>query len=146
MYRFLKIYGGDMDVLLAQIPRLSPQRGGTGYVCTNREGTREIYRPLLKEIFPGTWTAAFLAIIWPNGSVMPHFGEGELIAEGSTRYHLVMKTNEYSWSMHDNRWQQLEERGVYEMDPRLIHASINWGKEWRVHLAIDIDGGLEGNN
>lgn len=142
MYRLIGRYDGELEPLLNLVSRLSPSKGGTGYTCTPPPATAELYRPLLAAVFPGDWTRSFLAVIWPNGSIMPHAKDGEVIADGSIRYHLVLKTNEHCWSMHDGGWQQLEEGRIYEFDPRLVHASINWGSAWRIHFVVDIDGGM----
>ena len=139
MYKFVKQYSGNLESLLSLVPQLSPSPGGTGYTCTEPRFTHDVYYPFLKDIFPGTWTRCFLAIVWPNGSIMPHYGGGEVIADKSQRYHLVLQTNQDCWSMSANDWQQLQAGGIYAFNPRMVHASINWGKEWRVHFAVDID-------
>lgn len=142
MYKQISTYTGNIEVLLTCATRLANE-DGKGYTCTDPRATASAYKPLLCDIFPGVWTRCFLAIIWPNGNIMPHWGAGEVIADGSVRYHLVLKTNADCWSMHENQWQQLKEGNIYEFDPRLVHAAINWGKEWRVHFVVDIDGGLK---
>jgi len=142
MYQQVSFYTDDIEVLLFQAKNLASPNG-RGYTCTDPRATMELYQPLLGKIFPGVWTRCFLAIIWPNGSIMPHHGGGEVIADGSARYHLVLKTNPDCWSMHENQWQQLEEGKIYEFNPRLVHAAINWGKQWRVHFVVDIDGGIK---
>lgn len=143
MYERLGTYEGELEVLLGRVAGVRPQRGGGGYTCTPLRATREAYEPLLRATFPGTWTRCTLVVVWPNGHIMPHFGKGEVIADNSTRYHLVIKTNGQSWSMHENEWQRLDARGIYTFDPRLIHASINWGAEWRIHFVVDVDGGID---
>jgi hypothetical protein len=145
MYKRIGTYKGDVDFLLSQASRVGMHPSGSGYTCSPRDQTKELYLPLVKDVFPGNCTGLFLAIIWPQGNIPPHgaSGIGEVIADGSMRYHLILKTNPKCWNMHDGDWQQLEERGIYEFDPRKVHASINWGKEWRVHLVVDIDGGMK---
>jgi len=142
MYTLIARYQGSLERLLAEIPRLSPQRGGGGYCCTYHDSSRAIFEPLVKESFPGLWTACFAVVVWPDGHIMPHEQSGEVIEDGSMRYHLVLQTNDKSWNMHNNQWQRLERGGLYEMDPRFVHASINWGAEPRIHLVVDIDGGM----
>jgi len=137
MYRQMGIYGGDIESLLGQARKLASENGH-GYTCTDPRATGSAFKPLLYDVFPGVWTRCFLAIIWPNGNIMPHYGGGEVIADGSTRYHLVLKTNSDCWSMHENEWQQLKEGNIYEFNPRVVHAAINWGKQWRVHFVVDI--------
>lgn len=142
MYKQISTYAADIGILLAEVKRLASENG-KGYTCTDPRAAEAVYKPLLADIFPGTWTRCFLAIIWPNGNIMPHWGKGEVIADGSVRYHLVLKTNPDCWNMHENEWQQLKEGIIYEFNPRLVHAAINWGKEWRIHFVVDIDGGIK---
>jgi len=144
VYKRIGTYEGDIDFLLAQAIQVGVKSQGTSYICSPRDQTKDLYYPLVKDVFPGECAGLFLAVIWPDGHIMPHGagGIGEVIEDGAVRYHLVLKTNPDAWSMHDNEWQQLEERGIYEFDPRKVHASINWGKEYRVHLVVDIQGGI----
>lgn len=117
--------------------KLNPQPSREGYATTSRQETSELYYPLLSDVFPGRWLQCFLAIIWANGTIPPHCdsetGDGK-----SKRFHLVIQSNANCWYMHNNQWQQLEEGGIYEFDPTLVHAAVNWGGEPRIHLVVDI--------
>jgi aspartyl/asparaginyl beta-hydroxylase (cupin superfamily) len=77
-----------------------------------------------------------LVVLRPGGNIGMHVDVPE--AEGLTRYHLVLSTNDRCWSYHDGDWQQLESGGIYTVDPTRLHASINWGESMRVHLVADV--------
>lgn len=53
------------------------------------------------------------------------------------RVHVILQTNRHCWNFHDGLWQQLDEGGLYTMDPGLEHASINLGDTDRYHLVVD---------
>ena len=109
----------------------------SGYGSTSdRQGqVRELYYPLVGDVFPGPWAYAMLAVIPPLGTIPPH--RDAPLPPGFKRYHVVLKTNENCWNMHDGDWQQMGRGKVYSMEPTAVHASVNWGGETRVHLVID---------
>ena len=93
------------------------------------------FRPYVERIFPAQWKMSMLVALHQGASIEPHEDKDQL-----PRYHVVLQTNEKSWSYSAPHWQQLTAGGVYLMDPRVTHASINWGAEPRVHLIIDTEG------
>lgn len=92
------------------------------------------FKPYLDNLFPGPWRFAFVVVLGPGAVIRPHVDKDE-----GTRYHLVLSTNDACWSMNDGRWLQCELGGIYTMNPRLTHASANWGVTPRVHLVIDTE-------
>lgn len=135
MYRQIGRYEGDVGELVELIKWLNPAPTlPLMYNTTEPTRTAEVYQPHLQSVFPGEWTKCFLAIIWPNGSIMPHV---DADTAGQTRTHLVLQSNPDCWNMNDGKWCQLETGGIYTMDQTLVHASINWGSEPRVHFIVD---------
>jgi hypothetical protein len=110
------------------------------YTTMHQEGIRHSFYPHLQDIFPSReWIRCFLSIIWHNGSIEPH--QDTDTVPDSQRCHLVLQTNPDCWMLHDGTWQQLQEDKIYTMDPRLFHASINWGHEPRVFFVVDVAHG-----
>jgi hypothetical protein len=145
MYRQIGRYNSDTR-WLAELGIKTLQPAPTYpllYCTTNSPETTSLYNPLLQDKFPGEWTKCFLAIIFPNGSIMPH---KDLDVAGQIRTHLVLQTNPDCWNMNDNIWTNLEEGGIYTMDQTLVHASINWGTEPRIHLVVDRDAVSSGDS
>lgn len=141
MYRKVGHYRGNTQELVELIKRLDPAPQPTLpllYNTTDPDKTAAIYRDRLANIFPGVWTKCFLAIIWPNGSIMPHC---DLDVPDVVRTHLVLWTNPDCWCMNDGHWCQPDLGGIYTMEQTLPHASINWGGEPRVHFVVDRKSG-----
>ena len=116
-------------------PQLSPRKSEQGYGTTDRTATRDLFWPLLRDVLPGQWVSAALAVIWQWGSIPPH----EDGTDGGRLYRVmvVLQTNPDAWCLHDGAWQQLREGGIYAADPTRPHAAINWGGEPRIHLVVD---------
>lgn len=96
---------------------------------------RDAY-PELADVLPGDWYRSMLVMIRPGGNIRMHKDVPE--ADGLTRYHLVLATNDDCWNYHDGDWQQLELGGIYTVDHTRQHASINFGESMRVHLVVDV--------
>lgn len=139
MYLEVGKYVGESRHLLSEISRFDLRASSEGYATSSNqpELAKEVFQPVLKDTFPGEWLSAMLTVILPNGCIPSHC-DSDVAGGKATRYHLVLQSNDQSWSMHDNEWQRLREGYIYTIDPALIHGSINWGKEPRVHLVIDI--------
>lgn len=116
----------DSRKLVELVAQFKPVPSQQGYATVH--GVEQVFQPHLD----CTVKRAFIAIIWSHGSIYPHCD-----SETDNRKHVVLQNNEDCWYMHDNQWQKLEEGGIYTMNPRLVHASINWGPEPRVHLIYD---------
>ena len=124
--------------LVALAPELRPIPGPEiRYTTMHQAEIRSAYYPHLLGVFPSDeWIKCFLSIIWHNGSIEPHQdGDTQL---GGQRCQLVLQTNPDCWMLHGGVWQQLEEDGIYTMDPLVPHASINWGHQPRVFFVVDI--------
>lgn len=136
MYSKLAQFNGDLVELAERAHALSLKPTlPLLYQTTEPIQTEAIYKPLLKDTFPGQWQKCFLSIVWPNGSIMAH---ADIERKDRIRRHLVIKTNPDCWCMHDGNCQQLEAGGIYEMDEKLTHAAMNWGNDIRMHFVIDI--------
>ncbi len=107
--------------------------GTSGVSASNPEETKEKYYPLLKGIFPFSWSYCMLIALYPNRNIPGHKDPFKF----STRYHIPLLTNEHCWVFHDGTWEQLEAGTLYTMDPLLFHGAVNWGDSLRVHLIID---------
>lgn len=134
MYTRVETYAGA-SMLEPYVAVLAPWQQVQGYGTTPSEETLAVFVPLLHTSFPGLWVYAICAVIWPNGTIPPH---QDTHTTGSQRFHLVLSTNPDAWVWHDGIWQQLEQDGVYTMDPEKVHAALNWGTLPRVHLVFDI--------
>ena len=136
MYARVGTYLGAKE-LLQFFPDLRPIPGPEVRYTTYHQGDiQEIYYPKLRGVFPSDrWAHCFLSAIWHNGHIEPH--QDATLPPGVQRFHLVLQTNADCWFLHDGTWQQLEETGIYTMDPTLVHASINWGHPPRVLLVVD---------
>lgn len=94
----------------------------------------------------GHWPTIRLAMItgMKPGSYFPFHKDNPAAENGLdghtlTRYHIVLTTNPQCWVFHDGTWSQLEQNGIYLMDPSKEHASINLGETNRYHLVVDIE-------
>lgn len=137
MYEEVGKYSGCARELANLAGSLSPERKPEGYATTDCDRTLALYFPLLSITFPGEWKQCFLAILWANGTIPIH-QDGDTQDGKSERYHLVLQSNQWSWTLHDGCWQQLEEGGIYRMNPVKTHAAVNWGGEPRIHFVVDI--------
>ena len=88
------------------------------------------------EFIPGAWPYSMLTVLPPDGFIPFHSDVPS--GSGLERFHLVLSTNERCWNFHEGSWQQLELGGIYSMDMRGEHASLNWGDTPRVHLVVDV--------
>lgn len=128
---------GRAKRLADMAPRFNPKPCEKGYCTVGHEDGISIFQPLLADTLFGKWTYCIMSIIWPHGSIAPHV-DGNTANTDSTRYNLVLQSNDNCWSMHGGDWQQLKEGFIYQMDPSITHASINWGNEPRIHLVVDV--------
>ena len=127
--------GRVLDVApLQELARLliPPQHPGVGYVTVHDPAVAEAFKPHVGFLVPGAWSHCFLSVVWHNGSIAPHED-----SDPGWRRHLVLQTNPDAWWLHDGTWQQLQEGGLYTMDPTKPHASVNWGHPPRTLLIID---------
>lgn len=129
---------GELVALLEGI-RFDESPSGYGSTSDQQERVREVFFPHVGSLFPGEWPYAMVTVVHPNGGIPPH--RDAPLPAGVRRYHLVLETNEYAWSLHDGEWCQFEAGSVYELDPAKLHASINWGSTPRIHLVVDFKGG-----
>jgi len=100
-----------------------------------RDAVREVLTPKIT----GEWYRAKLISVKPGGIIHMHADPRPDGAPVTTRYHVVLRTNPYCWNYHDGDMQQLIIGGVYAIDELLEHASVNWGRDPRIHLVIDTD-------
>ena len=114
---------------------LSPKKSEQGYATTDRKDTLELFGPHIRSL--GKVVCCTVAIIWKNGTIHPH---EDAIDPGIRRVAVVMQTNEHAWCMSAGDWQQLEQCGIYDFDPRQVHAAVNWGDQLRMHLIADLEG------
>lgn len=85
----------------------------------------------------GPWVFSMVIKLEQGDNIPPHCDKP--LPVGVTRYHLVLQSNDMSYCMHDGDWQQLAAGGLYIMNPRLLHAAINWGNTPRIHLVVDTE-------
>ena len=117
--------------------RIPLRRRGESYRPTDFMHTRDICRPLLVDRFPGDWTGCSLMIVFADGGrIDPHCDENMKLVTW-VRRHLVLQTNPEALATHDGYQQHLELGGVYQMDPRVEHSSVNHGMTDRIHLYVD---------
>lgn len=137
MYQKVGQYKGNLAPLIELLSSLSLGAKPIGYEATNAtqvEKIKDIYQPLLANIFPGEWLDTMIVSVMPLGMLHPHrdgFKPG-------TRHHLVLQSNPMSWCFHDGEWQQLEAGGIYTMEPTKTHGAVNWGDKPRIHLVVDL--------
>ena len=135
MYAYQGDYRGQSLSMLAESFEYywAPQ----GYWCVDGRFSpiEPAFRELVGNAIPGTWGFTMLTKLEQGNYIPPH--NDKPLAEGVTRYHLVLQSNEHSWCMHDNQWQQMAAGGVYTMNPQYVHAAINWGATPRVRLVVD---------
>ncbi len=112
-----------------------PVESELGYATTDRDITLCVYREALGDVFKGEWMDCKLAIVWPYGCIHPH---ADILPADRERFFLVLQTNPDSWCLHDGQWQQLEEGGIYSVDPSKVHAAVNLGTELRINFVVDV--------
>jgi hypothetical protein len=104
------------------------------YKQTSPSETKAFFQPHIGARFPGEWEMAFMVILFPGMSIPVHTdGIPEIF-----RRHVVLQTNDKVWCHHDGDWQQLPLGTAWSMDPMRPHGAVNWGKDPRIHLLIDI--------
>jgi aspartyl/asparaginyl beta-hydroxylase len=101
------------------------------------ELVRKTYQEAVGDQFKGSWPYSFLNVLFPMGVLHPH-ADGKL-PPGRERLHLVLQTSPYAWCYHDGTWQQLEEGGIYRLDPSIEHYAVNLGDRPRIHLIVDLE-------
>lgn len=140
MYKQVGTYIGDVKLLASKLDSFELDKSSSGYGSTSDrpERVRETFYPFVSDLFPGNWSYSMLVSLDPGGSLPPH-RDAPLI-QGIKRFHLILQSNEYTWTMHDFEWQQLEVGNIYTMNPNCLHASINWGHCSRIHLVVDCEG------
>ena len=124
MYKHLGDYRGDL-VALNELYR----KAGN---------VKELFEPVLKGVFPGAWVSNMLVSLDPRTTLSVHTDPP--LHAGTYRYHLVLRSNPWSWVWHDGEFDQLHVGGIFVMDPAKQHFSVNAGEEPRVHLVIDMVG------
>lgn len=142
-YELVGKYEGDTRALASLAALVLAGADGTianftGYKATRTQQLEpiiEAFRPKVITALAGEWRNALITQVLPNGCIPPHH---DVPPEGSNRYHLVLETNPLCWVMHGGEWQQLEQGGIYRMDPGVTHAAVNWGAMPRTHLVVDI--------
>lgn len=130
MYQPVGIFTGDGRAFLAFVDRVTWNPPGWGsYSGADLKALwPEAALVLLLALRPGSWI--------PFHTDHPAEENG-LSGVALRRTHVVLATNDRCWQFHGGTWQQLTAGGLYVMDPRLEHASINFGDTLRVHLVID---------
>lgn len=122
--------------LMTSVAGLNFTARPSGYLITEKQQTIEAFRKLLSNTFPGEWINARCAVLKADSMIPLHKDSQDAAAVFSRRL-LVVQTNPDAWALHDGTWQHLAEDGIYEMNPQMFHAAVNWGTEPRVHLIVD---------
>ena len=139
MYQYIGEYTGDLEGLERALSTVSYGEAVSGYGASSwpqDQQIKDIAQPYLKDILPTEWLFTMLTVIHPDGILTPHLDGAT--REGYLRYHLVLKTNDLCWNFHDGSWQHMPKGSIWTIDPALIHASVNWGLEDRIHLVMDV--------
>ena len=66
----------------------------------------------------------------PGGRLHPH------VDNAGEKIHIVLQTNQFAVSRSGDDWVSLEQGGIYRMDPKIEHESINEGDTDRIHLVL----------
>lgn len=135
MYERCGTFQGSLPRVLSAIDNFSFFWAPQGYWCVDgrKSPIEKVLAPLVEGCFPGEWAFSMLVKLEQGNFIPPHHDK----PLQETRRHLILSTDEYSWCMHDNVWQQLEAGGIYTMEPQYVHAAINWGATPRIHLVVD---------
>lgn len=139
MYQRVGSYEGKLSLqeVARRLGVLDVTWAGTDYfTTTDHVAAREAIKRDFDGVIPGEWHSAMLVVVQPGGQIPPHVDAAE--AEGLVRYHIVLETNSRSWNLHAGERQQLEEGGIYIMDPLVEHSSGNEGETPRIHLVVDV--------
>ena len=110
---------------------------GYGHVDRGQDLVRELFSPFLAPCWPGAWDFCTVVRLDPGGQLPLHTDDTTHTRPGARRHHLVLRTNPLCWLFHGGAWQQLEEGGLYTMDPTVPHGGVNWGATVRLHLVVD---------
>lgn len=121
--------------LVALCGQLDLTPGPEGFRVSPYEATRDLFQPVLADVFPGEWTYCIVVSVAPMRFLTPHIDGKE--PWDKPRKHIVLQTNPDVWMFHHGAWQKLELGGIYTMDPSLTHGAVNWGQQARIHLAVD---------
>jgi len=116
----------------SQRPPLSPN--GECYRLSGDNQVRPIIEPVLEATFPGAWLYVDLLTLYPDGVIHRHT-DGH---KGWVRTHVALQTNDECWSYAGGIWSQLPLGGVWELDTREPHGSVNWGRTPRIHVIFDV--------
>lgn len=85
-----------------------------------------------------------LVIVGPSQQIPAH--QDQPLPAGVYRHHLVLWTNDRAWTFYAGEWFRALEGSVYPMDPSQWHGAVNWGREPRVHLLVDVKGVGDGTH
>lgn len=140
-YRWVGWCPVDVAALLSPVDALVGA-GKSGYTRTDPRGTMAAYAPLVGDLFPGAWHAAYIVALWPGAQIPLHVDDGTAVCVG-IRYYLVLATNPECWCFHAGVWQHLQQDGVYSADPAWPHGAVNWGERPRVHLMVETSNGIK---
>lgn len=130
---------GAVDVAeLLPIPEIDFKSSSGYLIVPLAESAEEAVRKVLGDVIPGDWQSTRYIAVKPNGFIHLHTDPPTDETKGRNRYHVVLQTNPYCWNYHGGDIQHLSEGSVFEIDEKVEHASVNWGKTPRVHLVVDV--------
>jgi len=129
------------QALLERLPRFT-QIGGkpeqeANYKTTSKLLLENLDHAELRELVPmDRWEKSIAVRIEPGGKLHRHIHDKESCDQGRTRYQVVLETNGECESANGDFRGQLEDRGVYHMQPYLPHEAQNRGETDRTHLVL----------
>ena len=124
--------------LLSQIPTRTIHKGAkTDFECASDIDVGLLEHPELTSIWPiERWLNALAVNLPPSGYRHKHKHPED---RKKTKHHIVLMTNDECVSSNGDVESHLGLRGVYRMEPRLMHESFNRGATDRLHLILEID-------
>ena len=97
----------------------------------------DYYISELETKYNGKVGKSVFAYLNPESMIFPHI-DGGLYLTKCRRCHLVIKTNSFVHFFAGNDWVIFEEGDCFELNNQTMHSVVNYSKEPRIHLIIDI--------
>lgn len=95
------------------------------------------YIKILEDKYNGKVGKSMFSMLNPESFIAPHV-DGGLYLTKCKRCHIVIKTNDFVHFFAGNEWTIFEEGDCFELNNQVMHSVINYSKEPRIHLMIDI--------
>lgn len=107
------------------------------YLPKNLQEEVDYYISLLERRYNGKVGKSMFALLKPESFIAPHI-DGGLYLTKCHRCHIAIKTNTFVHFFAGSDWVIIEEGDCFELNNQAMHSVVNYSKEPRIHLIVDI--------